>query len=162
MLKTTILSAFFLSTAAFAMPQVGDQAVYDLTLTKDGQTYHAVGVEELVATDGSRFLQRETQKMDGQPEQVSENWKDASELVSDARADQMLAQCAQAGGSPATTTVPAGSFATCALDVNNQDEGGVPSGKVWLGKVPFGVVHAEVTQNGVTTLIDLRSFVEKQ
>ncbi|MGZ3655387.1 MAG: hypothetical protein ACXVB9_02580 [Bdellovibrionota bacterium] len=163
MLKTTILSVFalLLSSAAFAMPTVGDQAVYDVTIVKDGQTYNATSVIELAQFDAAKnqFLERETQTMAGQQPQVTDTWKNASDLITDAKADQLLANCSAAGGVSATVNVPAGNFSTCVLPV--QDDAGKPSGKVWISKVPFGVVHAEVDQDGVTAVVNLRTYTIK-
>jgi len=164
MLKTTILSvsALLLSTlAASAMPTVGDQATYDITVVKGGQTYNATSVIELAQFDAAKnqYLERETQTMAGQQPQVTDTWKNTADLLTEAKADQLLANCNAAGGTNASVNVPAGNFSTCVLPV--QDNAGKPSGKVWISKVPFGVVHAEVDQDGASAVVNLRAFIIK-
>src|SRR5262245_45791438 len=103
------------SVSALAAPKLGDQAIYDATITLNGQTTAATAVLELVQQDGAKFLQRTTVTHAGREPKVTDEWKEGEALLSDAKIDEILAKCAAEGGKPASVTVPAGTFAACEI-----------------------------------------------
>lgn len=160
MFKASLLlvSALLMSASAFAMPKAGDSATYDIVVTSGDKTGHGTETDELVQFDSAqnRFLQRTTQQFDGSAPNTSEGWTALDELMDDATADHILAECAGMGGVSQTLQVPAGSFATCALPVNDEEQ--KTTGTVWVAKVPFGYVRLEVVSGDLTESWVLKSF----
>ncbi|HEY8279907.1 MAG TPA: hypothetical protein VIH99_09800 [Bdellovibrionota bacterium] len=161
MFKASILTTagLFVAISASAMPNVGDQAVYDVTSTQGGQSTKFAYVMEIVSYDAAanKFLQQNKYQIPGQPERVETEWKDASEYVSDATVDDVLANCRDYGGTPQTIKVPAGTFPTCKLPVSDQKRLQI-AGSMWVAKVSFGIARSDTTENGQHTLVELRSF----
>lgn len=157
-----VLVAVALLTApgAFAAPQVGDQAIYTVrTVTRDGKSASSTNVSELVQFDSEnhRYLQRDTHKVPGQPDQVQDTWKETAELFTDEKIEHILEDCDEAGGRPTLVWEPAGIFQACILPVNADDLQPL-SGHVWIARVPFGIAHAEFDNKGVVTVLDLWSY----
>ena len=126
------LSFFVFSSALFAMPSVGDMAVYKI---KSGG-YDIVQKVELISFNSSdnTYTQKETNSVMGQ---VSVNLKvvSADTLSSEANLSNLLTYCesTQVNGKLENVTVPAGTFRTCNISTDDQ-------GNANLGVVPFGIV----------------------
>ncbi len=148
------IASLFLCLNAFAMPSVGDQAVYDTTVTQGENVYPMVSIFDLLEMDlaNQRALVRQTTKMDGQPDEVEEGWQDSNQLPTEEMMTMLLAQCVQQGGKNESITVAAGTFDTCAMP----ESGG---GTIWLGVAPFGLVKAYLpSKEGNTLKLELRSY----
>lgn len=141
---------------AFAAPKVGDTATFDATVTVGAATTKATAVLELLKQDGEKFLQRTTVTYEGAQPSVTEEWKESSELLDDARVDEVLAACAAQGGKPGKITVPAGTFEACELGYDDDGSAGTD----WIAKVPFGTAKSEYTlkADGKRVELSLRSF----
>lgn len=146
----TLATLIFAATAQ-ATPAVGDYGNYDLTLTQASSVQTGSYELSLVSQAGANFEMQSVITIGGQP-QSSQETVAASDLLSDATITAVLGNCAQYGGQSAQITVPAGSFATCALPI----DGGV----AWIGQVPFGVIQQSQAQsNGSNLVLKLQSFV---
>lgn len=156
LLLFTILAS---ASDALALPKVGDQAIYDVTVTEQGKRSAYTSVVEIVAFNAvnDTYLQRDTKKVDGQPDQIQEDWKEPAEIMSDDKVENILADCDQVGGVTAGVAVPAGNFTSCSLPVS-ADETQPFAGRVWIARVRFGLARSELTAKGVTTVTSLRSF----
>ncbi len=142
----------------FAVPKVGDRAVYEITTTKDGRAVSYTTEAELVQFDSETqcYLERDTRRAPGVPDVVREKWRDPGQILTDEKIDQILQDCKEAGGFPTTVTVPAGTFPSCMLPVD-ADETEPGSGWVWIAHVRFGIARSESSLNGETTVKALRS-----
>lgn len=152
----SVLALALVSASAYATPKLGDYAAFDLTATQNGQTAQGTLEQEIVQANGDQFLERQTVTFSGQTPEVSEGWKAVSDFLDDATIDAIVANCASAGGSAQSITVPAGTYNTCAMNFDNQDS----QGTVWITMVPFGVARVDTTikENGVQVSALLRSF----
>jgi hypothetical protein len=132
-----ILAALVVSTSAFAMPKVGDKALYEGTMKHNGQDMAFTMESVLTAYDAAanRYNQTNTMQMQGETHAES-GWVDAVNLLTDAQIDQVLAECAKFGGVSEEVAVKAGRYQTCRLA--NGD------GTVSLGKVAFGIVKIDM------------------
>lgn len=156
-MKNILLPAVTLltSSVAFAMPSVGDQALYDATLSKAGAVTAATAELELVSLDAAnqQFQEKTTIVANGAT-QSNTKTVEASSLASDEIVTQVLATCSEIGGHLETITVPAGTFDTCALP----SDASTP-GTYWVSHVSFGVVKQDFTNSsGVHIVMVLRSF----
>lgn len=131
------------------MPKVGDYVNLNLTLNNA-----PVGTleEEFIQFDATKnqYLEQITETLSGKRD-VSTNWTTG---VTDAEIAAYVSGCAQYGGAPQTITEPAGTFATCAIPVNNN--GSV--GTMWIGAVPMGIVKIDVTSGSNHVVADVASF----
>jgi len=149
MLPSLPLAAFALllgAAPASAEPKVGDRATYYEKLkTGDGTSVSSMNVVELVRFDDQnhRYLERDTKVISGQPNQVTETWKETAELFTDERVANILSDCKGAGGMNTLVWVPAGLYTACVLTVKADEEQSF-SGKIWIARVPFGLAHAEL------------------
>lgn len=154
----SLLALALFSTAAYATPQMGDAAAYNATVQQNGQEMLGDVTVELVNFDARQnaFLERQTLTFSGQQPQVSEEWKASSEYLDDATIDALLGNCAGNNGVSEQVTVPAGTFNTCKLTINNAEV----QGYLWVAKVPFG--FAQMIQqrkaDGLVINLDLRTF----
>jgi hypothetical protein len=151
------LSALFMTTAAFAMPSVGDDVVFDATITQGNQTAKATVERKLVSFDQNKntYDQQVTVTFAGQQPQVSDSNVDAANLVTDAQAADAVQNCANYGGTSATVTVPLGTFPVCNLPISG-DAG--EQGTASVAKVVFGEARQETTKSdGTHIVLELRS-----
>ena len=82
-----------------------------------------------------------------QDQQVTADKMPSSEMIKD-----ILAKCAEYGGTPETLTVAAGTFQTCS---SVQERGG----KVYLADVPFGIVkQVAIDEDGNINTLELASY----
>lgn len=125
------LSFSVFSSTLFAMPAVGDMAVYKV---------HANGYEitqkiELVSYNPAdkTYAQKETMSVFGQ-ESVQVKNVPADGFLTDAVIAQVLTYCqsSEIGGTLETVTVAAGTFQSCAITSEE--------GRSNIAAVPFGVV----------------------
>jgi hypothetical protein len=158
LMKSILLSfaSLLVTVSAFAMPAVGDSAVYNTTITQNGQSFTGLLEQSITSMDSAsgKFNVQTVMDFNGQKQSQSD-LRDAQELISDQMASDIVANCANYGGQSDSVTVPAGSFHACAITTN---ENGA-TGKVWIAAgVAFGVVKADQEQNGMTTHAELASF----
>jgi len=156
-MKTSlILSAIFaFSSSAFAMPSVGDDSVFALTNTMNGQTVTGTVEIKLIShnTSNETWDERESITVNGQS-QTQDQSVATSQLLTDATAQQILASCASIGGKAQSITVPAGTFNTCSIPSSSNGS----TGTVWISTVTFGVVQSDETaSNGEHVVLKLVS-----
>lgn len=154
------MNKFFVSTAVFlvsglamAMPKVGDDAVFNVTF---GGPAPALLEMELVGFDSgtNNFMEKTTVTYNG-TSQVNTQSLTSQQLLNDLQVASILASCANYGGVSQNITVPAGTFATCALP---QSGNGIQSGTVWIGAVSFGFVKSDlIYTSGAHTILELVS-----
>jgi hypothetical protein len=159
MLAFVIIAQLFQPLSAQAELKVGDRAVYEVSAQVNGRTQVYTKVTELVKFDPDcqRYLVRDTLQFPGRTDQVTDTWRESSDLITDERIEQILAHCRDAGGVPDTVVVPAGKFTACMLPVD-ADEVQPATGWIWIAKVRFGLVKEQSTANGVTSVTSLRAF----
>lgn len=150
---------FLVSDRAHAEPKVGDQATYSVTTMTNGKAMSSTKVAQLVQFDADthRYLERDTHQVPGQPDQVQDTWKGTAELLTDEKIEEILTHCDQTGGELELRWVPAGIFNCCVMPVS-ADEMQPLTGRIWIARVPFGLAHAELTNNGVGSVVDLQSY----
>ena len=158
MIRLLALALCVFSFNAHATPKVGDSAVYIVKLGLNGQSAEATNQVELVQFDLSKnaYLERQTFTLQGRAPETADNWKATDEFMNDATIDEALSNCQANGGLSQKVYVPAGEFATCALNFDAPEASGV----VWVGKAPFGVIKSEIVRkdNGMTISSTLHSF----
>lgn len=152
------LASLLVTASAFAMPAVGDQALYNFSVTQGGQTISGTMEQVITGMDGAKFVVQVTTNT-GKDSQVDVQKMDAQDLLSDSTVTSILQNCAGYGGKPEIVNVPAGSFATCGLPASGEN-----TGTIWVGDVAFGIVKADMTnsQSGAHTLADLQSSKKGQ
>jgi hypothetical protein len=146
--------AFLAAGSAFAMPSVGDLAVYKgIQITNNGTTAIPFTLQStLTAHDATKkqFTQVDTTTVDGK-EQTQTSAVDETQIMTTAAMEDLVAHCADNGGTAERVKVKAGSFDTCKF---NQDNGGTAN----IGVVPFGLVKAHLVdvdaQTKATTTTD--------
>jgi hypothetical protein len=152
----SVLALALVSASAYATPKLGDYAAFDLTASQNGQTAQGSLEQEIVQANGDQFLERQTVTFSGQAPEITDNWKPVSEFLDDNTINSIVANCASAGGTAQSITVPAGTYNTCAMNFDSEDS----KGTVWITMVPFGVARVDTTikENGVQVTALLRSF----
>lgn len=148
------LASLLVTASAFAMPAVGDHALYNVTISQGGQSANGTLETTITALNNGQYNVESKVNIGGQS-QVQNDQKAASDLLSDAVLAQVMSNCAQYGGKMESVTVAAGTFNACALPA--QDQGS--TGFTWVAQVAFGIVKYDVTDaNGQTTHAELQSF----
>lgn len=148
------LVSALLTTAAYAIPAIGDMANYNFAITQQGQNITGTLEQTITSMNSGLYNVQSTYNVNGQS-QVQNDQKKAEDLVSDAMINNILTNCASSGGQLASITVPAGAFNTCALPIND----GEKTGTIWIGQVAFGVVKMDTTTTaGDKTYVELVSF----
>jgi len=153
----SILLAALISASAYATPKLGDFASFDTFVVHDGQQMNGIFQQEIVQFDSAKneFLERQTVTMEGQPTEVTDLWKDASEYLDDATIDAILENCDAVGGTRQAVATRAGEFDTCAMGFDQEES----SGTAYVAKVPFGVARVDTVLNsGVTIILSINSF----
>lgn len=142
----------------FATPKVGDFARYTMSRISPGlQTDYSI-IQELTDYDSvnrSFLVHREVSYPGGSTE-VSNDWASEDSLISDAKIDYLLGNCANSGGTLENLIVPCGTFTTCKMPFENEQE----KGSIWIAKVPFGAVKMELNtkSDGLSTISILNSY----
>ena len=147
----TFATLLFAATVQ-ATPAVGDYSNFALTLTQG--TASAKGTYEIsinsLRSDG--YVMATVVTISGQPAQRSESVVPTTDLMTDATIASVLSDCASYGGQSQQITVPAGTFATCALAIDG--------GTAWLGQAPFGVIkQVQKQSDGSDLVLELNNFV---
>jgi hypothetical protein len=149
----SLVSVLFAATA-FAMPTVGDNAVYNVTISQGGQSMTGTLESTITAANNGAYTIESKINMGGQS-QVQNDQRTEQDMVSDALVGQILGSCAQYGGKMESVTVPAGTFNACALPADPQNG----TGYTWVAQVAFGVVKVDTTDTqGQRTYGELKSF----
>jgi hypothetical protein len=156
-MKKILLTAgvFLMASSAFAMPKVGDDATYAVTVTEGSQATKGSLEMQLASYDSGadQYDEKVTLTVGGQT-QSWDNQVQSQALLSDSDIEQALSNCAAIGGKADNVTVPAGTFAACGLPMDD----GQNSGTVWLAKVSFGMVKQDTTDaSGKRTVAELQS-----
>lgn len=155
-MKTIVMSlvSVLFTTAAMAMPAVGDNAVYSVQISQGGQSVSGTLESTITAASAGTFTVESKINLGGQS-QVQNETRQAQEMVSDALIADIMTNCASYGGKIESVTVPAGNFNSCALPSNPQDG----TGFTWIAPVAFGVVKIDTTNTqGQRTYGELNSF----
>lgn len=124
-----VLIAALVSASTFAAPKIGDTATYAgtqagmaLEVTTTILAFNAAAGKYTVKTDMMVAGQRNS-STEEQP---------ADEIVDVEMGRELVANCAEAGGTVASVTVRAGTFQTCNLQ------------GMYIGAVPFGLVKGDM------------------
>ncbi len=153
-MKTILMIATMITAATvWAMPNVGDSALYNVKLT-EGTTTNDYTFEQTITSQETNGNFNITQTVafngivDSTITQISPDQMASTDMI-----DLYLANCALAEGKLETITVPAGTFNTCAV----KDE---LNATTWIAHVPFGMVRMEgPTSDGTYRVIELQSYV---
>jgi hypothetical protein len=151
-----ILSSY--AATSFGYPAIGDMVEYAGTYAKaNGQKASAYAKIELFdyVAERKQFLQREETAIGG-IEQTVTSFVPENDYLTQAQVADLLKNCAEMGGKPGNTTVPAGKFQTCEFAVDNNES----AGKIWLADVPFGAAQADTVskEDQSRTVLKLKSF----
>jgi len=147
----------FCCSLAIASPSVGDIAIYVHTDTSQGTPKSDLLQVQLTDYNQNTdvfHMEIVIADLDGSNGWGGDEDIAGSKLLSDTYLRNLLESCASQGGTLAETTVPAGTFQTCEMPVNN--DSGV--GNVWYGIVPFGIVKSDLTLSGVETTLQLKEL----
>jgi hypothetical protein len=157
-----LVSALVMTTSAYAMPNVGDEATFAVTSTQAGQTQTGTLQMMLMSQNVSAdtWSEQVTTTIAGQSS-VQTSDVPSEQLMSDAEAQALLANCAAANGTAQTITVPAGTFNTCELPADDASAG--TSGNVWVGEAIFGIIQEDLTStSGQHIVMQLQSTIAGQ
>ena len=142
----------FLSASAFAMPKVGDDALYDVTKTQGDSTVKGAYETQLVSFDSAAnvFNEKITVTVNGQSQSQTQQ-VDPSGLLTDDQVNEAMSNCSAFGGKTDKVTVPAGTFDTCSLQTSD-------GSTIWISNVSFGLVKEVATAaDGSAVQFELRS-----
>jgi hypothetical protein len=149
-------AALLVSVSAFAMPKIGDQALFNLEYTEQGAVTAGTIENSITAFDAAtnKYTVHSIVTMNKQSQTQDEA---TDQLMDDASIKYILDNCAAQNGKMESVTVPAGTFDTCALPLS-PEEG--RSGTVWAAVgVSFGIVKFDETKaDGTHTVLQLQSF----
>jgi hypothetical protein len=149
----TLPAILLFSTMATAAPKVGDQVVYNDSVTeRDGTRTLSTTKLSIVGQepDGS-FNVTSVLTTNGQTSQESRIWK-AEESPSEEWGAYIVANCAQYSGALQELTVAAGKFQTCMIKTASADTS-------WFGQVPFALVKRVILDEGDVLTMELASVV---
>lgn len=155
------LVLFFLilsASSAWAFPGVGDRVEWfaSATFANEGKLVSVAFLQsnEVLGFDSTAQMYTLEQSLDlpNGEQQTEQKQVALAEMVSSQAIEQILASCVEQGGSLETIEVLAGKFDTCALA---QDGGS----KVWLGRIPFGIVKQIIPANGENPAITLEAML---
>jgi hypothetical protein len=146
--------SLLLSAAAFAMPTVGDNALYAWTHTVGTKTSEGSSLRSIIAQNPATngFVTRLTTELDGKR---ATNDQESTNLPTEQWITNLMANCAAYHGTLEAITVKAGTFQTCSTPVNSRGN----TGRAWFALVSFGFVKSVVTDSkGNTDTLELQSF----
>ena len=153
MSRLLILALLISSPALAAAPKTGDTATYDVTTTQvpdqTGKLTWTVGALD-PAADTAVLTQSLTFMGRTQTSQLTTQYRTLAVV------DQVVASCAQFGGTPEALDVPAGHFNTCRL--HEEDDKAVKT--AWFASVPvlgFAKFTQTTKNDNVTMTFFLRS-----
>ena len=154
------VSMFVMVPSSFAMPNVGDEALFDYTVTQNGETQTGTLEARLVSFDQTKNQYDETYTITlNGTTQTGDFPMDVTDLLTDAQLADILTHCEAHGGSHESVTVPAGTYDTCAIPYTADNA----SGTTWYGNAKFGVIQdVDHDTNGETETYKLRSQSSKQ
>jgi hypothetical protein len=157
----SLVALFLVSSSAFAMPNVGDDAIYFTTQTSAaGETSSGTSEMKLTAYDSTNdvWTLQQTVFTNGTP-YSTDHAVSSQQLLTDELVQLLMSTCAESGGTPGAVTVPAGTFNACAIYSNNT----TCTGTMWIAEVAFGLVKKDCTQlNGAHIVTELQSQVMGQ
>jgi hypothetical protein len=143
------LAALAFSAVAHATPAVGDIANYAGNWGTDAVTQTVSFTAFDQATNS--FKQSTTTTIGTQAPASQEDVVKMEDTASDAALQDIVTNCANYGYVPETITVPAGTYPTCKIAL---EQGGF----VYVGVVPFAVIKFDTTQDGKPLVLELQSF----
>lgn len=150
--------ALLAASTSSAYPSVNDKALYSGTYTnKTTSTPVSVQVE-LITYDPSKklFTQKTITTINGQ-DSSDVREINSQDMMSPAVIQPILNNCSAHGGTPEILKTGAGTFDTCAMSVESENESGI----YWVADVPFGfakVVTYDKVDGGSTVLM-LETFI---
>lgn len=152
-MKLTIFMTIALfSILSFATPKIGDKVNFVARVLKGETKYLGEYSIEIIAyNQGSdQWTMVHTERF---PEESStkEVIMATDKLLNDAQIVSVLTHCNQAGGTSEMIQTETGRIDTCAVPTGNA--------KVWVGRVPLGVVKYHQDKDGQVTDLLLKSFV---
>jgi hypothetical protein len=153
----SILFALIFSTfTAQAMPSIGDVANYNFVFNgKPGQLSQTITAFN---SSTNAFVVMTMTTFGGQT-RTEQQERDADELLTDAKVEAIMVNCAQYGGMLGTTSVPAGSFESCKLAQTQ----GTRTQTVYVSRqVTFGYVKLTDKDVGQNVDIQLVSYTRGQ
>lgn len=154
-------AALVFSISAYATPKVGDHSEFAFSITHGTETRVGTYTSAIVSENGEQVSLSTTIHFDGQEDQHSEEPMNRSQLLNDETIADVLANCAEYGGAAEQLVVPAGTFPSCKLAM--QDDAGKDNGFMWIGTVPFGILKQVMTNpEGVVYDLQLSTFVNGQ
>lgn len=159
--------------AAFAIPNVGDDAVFNVAASDGAHSLTGTDEWNLVSFDQSsgNYDEKDTFTQTGAAPQVKDNKVAAKDILDSAAVNDELANCVAGGGQLATVTVPAGTFDTCAVPISSSAAQALLSrirrhrplnasstGNVWVAaNIAFGMAKIDSTSQGVHIIYELAS-----
>ena len=153
-----ITSAFIgLSAHALNMASVhvGESATFNLSIGGDSNAYTLK--MEVTAVDAAAGTFTETQTIYKGTTQVQQSAMPPESIADMDQYAQIVDNCASAGGTPESVTVPAGTFQTCHILGSDNDGGKFD---LQIAKVPFGIAILTQTGSDSKTLhAELTSFL---
>lgn len=153
-MKTVLITLVTLITsAALAMPAVGDKALYNVTETQAGTTYQYTFDQVIVSQDPTThfFNIDQTITYQGQS-QVKSVQQDPANLPTDSTVTSYITNCVMIGGKLETITIAAGTFNTCVVLTDS-------GSTLWIANVPFGIAKSiEKYEDGSEAHIELQSY----
>lgn len=159
-MKTIVFALVSIAaSAALAFPTVKDKSVFNgIYAGAAGGQIEFTQTLELTKFDAAtgKYTMSNVFTMTNGQTQTQEVQVDATELMDNARVQQILAQCATVSGTAGETTVTAGTFKTCQIPTQR-------GGTVFVAEVPFGFVKEVYFDEDMNRIeVELASFVNGQ
>ncbi|MBK9293952.1 MAG: hypothetical protein IPM57_05830 [Oligoflexia bacterium] len=133
-----LITTFFASTLAFAMPKVGDYVKFEGGALINGEKLSWTFEKELTSMDGEFFTLKETiTPQSGKPTQTTSKMH-VSSLMDDAKIDYIVTNCEKFGGNIMNAVFAIGNKQVCRISSITPDK----AMAIYYLKIPFG--HAGV------------------
>lgn len=142
------------ASIALAYPTIKDKADYAgiYTAAAGGDVAFTQSLE-LTAFDATKneYTLRVSQTFNGNTSS-GDQLVGADAFPTEQQISDLMTQCLASGGVNETTTVAAGTFATCSLPQEN-------NGRIWIADVPFGFVKIlQIDADGNKVVAELTSY----
>lgn len=149
-----LVVSLLMGAQAWAWPQAGDMAEYQVQVTLNGQSYSGQYIMKTTAIDAAHdsLALEITTAFQGSVSTKAVHVKLSDMQQVAARVPEIVLRCAEIGGVPEILTTAAGPFATCKMA--NDDE--KTTGFIWYADVVYGwvkQVKKERTNNQVTDVL---------
>lgn len=159
-MKLLILIITLVSASAFARPNIGDYAEFDVKIKEKGGTkYRGISTTYLESYESQkkRFGRLFLLSVNGGDYNKAQlDYVTSEELMPEEKVNEILKNCAASGGRLEKIKVKAGKFDTCKMKLSESDEARCYA---WIGQVPFGVVQMGTTlATGTEMIFKLTQF----